>query len=72
MIEKDKTYTYEELKEILPKASAEVVVKLTNEMKSAGCDDVGFVSMMSLNNTLTLAELAKILFHKVEEEKEEK
>lgn len=71
MIEKDKTYTYEELKEILPKASAEVVVKLTNEMESAGCD-AGFISMMSLNNTLTLAELAKRLFHKVEEEKEEK
>ncbi len=35
-------------------------------MESAGCD-AGFVSMISLNNTLTLAELAKILFHKVEE-----
>lgn len=71
MIEKDKTYTYEELKEILPKASAEVVIKLTKEMESAGCD-AGFISIMSLNNTLALAELSKILFRKVEEKKEEK
>lgn len=71
MIEKDKTYTYEELKEILPKASADVVVKLTKEMESSGCD-AGFVAMMSLNNTVTLAELGNILFNKVKKEKEEK
>lgn len=71
MIEKDKTYTYEELKEILTKASAEAVMQLTKEMENSGCD-TGFVAMMSLNNTVTLAELIKILFHKVEKEKEEK
>lgn len=66
MIEKNKTYSYEELKEIYKKAEIETIKKLDSEMDKAqkenGKDDALSKAIFSMQNTLVVCNLEKILF----------
>lgn len=71
MIEKNKTYSYEKLKEIYRKAEIETIKKLDSEMnkvqKENGKGDALSKLIFSMQNTLVTCNLEKILFEESEE-----
>ena len=69
MIEKDKTYTYDELKYIIAKASALVLSGVEKDIKGAGIEDIGFAMQMNLTYLMSFGQLNKVLF-KDDKEKE--
>ena len=72
MIEKNKTYTYEEIKEIYISASAEAIKKFNDDFKQVlekenKEDSIDFI-VFSMHNMIFGAEIASILFEKENEE----
>jgi hypothetical protein len=70
MIEKNKTYSYDELKEIYKKAEMETIKKLDSEMdkkqKENGKKDGLLNFVFTMQNLLVTNELEKILFEESE------
>lgn len=71
MIEKDKAYTYDELKDIVIKATADAVTKLSKSFDDDKVNDTAFTTLTSMIYLMAYADLNRILFYKnVKEEKE--
>lgn len=62
MIEKDKTYTYDEIKDIIAKASATVIGGIEKDIKGVGIEDMGFAMQMNLTYLISFAKLNEVLF----------
>ena len=70
MIEKNRTYNYEEIKEIFSKAEMKVITELESEIreqaKQVGKEDEFQILMFTMQNMLTTASLKRELFRKGE------
>ena len=70
MIEKNKTYNYEEIKEIIEKAEMKVITELESDLrkqaKEVGKEDEFQILMFSMQNMLITASLKRELFRKGE------
>lgn len=64
MLNKDKSYTYEELKEIIKKAEKDVIKKLDEDLERANngekIDPMGKI-VFSMQNMITAHEMGKML-----------
>ena len=68
MIEKEKTYNYDELKELVVKATANAIHDLSKQLDAAGINDTSFNMQTSMIYLMAYTDLNRILFGKKEEE----
>ena len=64
MLDKNKTYTYEELKEIINKAEKEVIKKLDDELEKINAEkELNPMTsiVVSLNNMIAIREMTSVL-----------
>ena len=70
MIEKNRTYNYEEIKEIIDKAEIKVITELESDLrkqaKQAGKEDEFQILMFTMQNMLATASLKREIFRKGE------
>lgn len=70
MIEKNRTYNYEEIKEIIDKAEMKVIAELESDLrkqaKQAGKEDEFQILMFTMQNMLATASLKREIFRKGE------
>jgi hypothetical protein len=68
MIEKEKAYTYDEIKDVIVKATANAIHDLSKQLDAAGINDTSFNMQTSMIYLMAYTDLNRILFSKKEEE----
>ena len=68
MIDKEKTYTYDEIKDIFVKATANAIHDLSKELDDAGINDTSFNMQTSMIYLMAYTDLNRNLFGNKKEE----